>query len=113
MTANYHQMAVEHPVWLLYCGEILAGLLALIYEPQTLFIYSVAVHPQFQSQGLGRRLMAFAEERARQAGLKRIRLYTNEHMVENIALYSKLGYIEIRREPYLGSNLVHMEKLLD
>lgn len=113
MTADYRQMAAEHPIWLLYHGKTLAGLLALMYEPETLFIYSVAVHPDFQRQGLGHRLMAFAEEQAHQAGIRRIRLYTNEHMVENIALYLKLGYTEVRREPYLGSDLVHMEKFLD
>ncbi len=113
MTADYRQMLAEHPTWVLCLGNEIAGVLILEYEPEALFIYSVAVSPEYQKQGLGRRLLAFTEEQAREKGYRRIRLYTNEHMVENIALYLKLGYQETRREPYLGSNLVHMDKLLE
>lgn len=113
MTADYARMAAEHPIWLLHHGQELAGLLVLEHEPAALLIYSVAVSPQYQKQGLGRRLMALAEEQARLAGYRSIRLYTNEHMLENVALYLKLGYHEDRREPYLGSNLVHMSKRLE
>jgi hypothetical protein len=31
-------------------------------------------------------------------------------MVENIALYRRLGYRETGREPYLGSTILHMSK---
>lgn len=113
MTADYHQMLAEHPAWVLCHAEKIVAVLILEHEPDTLFIYSVAVSPEHQKQGLGRRLMAFTEEQARKHGYTHIRLYTNEHMTENIALYLRIGYKEVRREPYLGSNLVHMEKRLD
>ncbi len=113
MTADYRQMAAEHPIWLLFLDGQLAGLLALEVEPETLLIYRVAVRPDLQGQGLGHRLLRLAEDEARQAGLDKIRLYTNEHFLENIALYLRAGYIEVRREPYLGTHLVHMEKRLE
>ncbi len=110
MTADYRQIAAEHPVWLLYLDDQPAGVLVLMYEPEGVLIYSVAVSPPYQKQGLGRRLLAWAEEQARQAGYSRIRLYTNEHMEENIALYRRLGYEETKRETYMGSTLIHMAK---
>lgn len=113
MTADYRRMAAEHPIWLLYNGRTLAGLLALEFEAETALIYSVAVRPDLQGRGLGRRLLALAEEEALRAGYRKIRLYTNEHFVENIELYRRVGYVETGRELYLGTDLVHMAKRLD
>jgi len=113
MTADYRQMAAEHPIWLLYLGDELAGLLALEFEPETVLIYSVAIRPDLQGLGLGRRLLDWAEQQARQSDYRKIRLYTNEHFVKNIELYLRVGYRETSRQEYLGTRLVHMEKLLE
>ena len=113
MTADYRQMAIDHTIWLLFHGDELAGLLVLEFEPETVLIYSVAVRPDLQGCGLGRRLLELAERQALQAGYRKIRLYTNEHFVENIELYRRAGYIETSREDYLGSRLVHMAKRLE
>ncbi len=112
MTADYRHLATEHSVWLLYLGDQAAGVLVLMFEADAVLIYSVAVSPSYQKQGLGRYLLDWAEQQARQAGYSRLRLYTNGLMVENIALYQRLGYKETSREPYLGSTLVHMAKPL-
>lgn len=113
MTADYRQILAEHPVWLLCLGDQPVGVLVLMTAIDHLLTYNVAVSPIYQRRGLGRQLLAWAEQEARQAGYTRLRLYTNELMVENVALYRQLGYVEIAREPYLGSTLVHMEKRLD
>jgi hypothetical protein len=47
-----------------------------------------------------------------QAGYRSLRLYTNERFEDNIRLYRRLGYQETRREPLLGSTVVHMTKAL-
>ena len=112
MTADYAQMAAEHPIWLLYLDDRLAGLLVLELEPEAMLIYSVAVRPDLQGRGLGRRLLALAEEEALRAGYRHIRLYTNEHFTTNIELYRRVGYLETGREEYLGTRLVHMAKKL-
>ena len=118
MTADYRRMAAEHPIWLLYLGEEpvneqLAGVLVLELEAETVLIYSVAVRPDLQGRGLGHILLEWAEQQARQAGYRKMRLYTNEHFVENIELYTHLGYHETGREDYLGTQLVHMARQLE
>jgi ribosomal protein S18 acetylase RimI-like enzyme len=110
MTADYAQMAAEGPIWLMYLEEQLAGLLVLELEPEAMLIYSVVVRPDLQGRGLGHRLLALAEEEALKAGYGQIRLYTNEHFTANIELYRRVGYVETRREAYLGTRLVHMAK---
>jgi ribosomal protein S18 acetylase RimI-like enzyme len=112
MTADYRQMIAEHHVWLLTKDGQPAGVLVLMYQLEHMLIYSVAVAPQYQKQGWGRHLLKWAEAQAQQAGYSLIRLYTNERMEANIALYQRLGYEETEREDYLGSTLVHMTKHL-
>ena len=82
-------------------------------DAQVLWIENVAVSPQYQRVGYGRRLMQFAEMRARAAGLRELRLYTNELMVENISRYTRLGYVEFDRRLDDGFRRVFMRKSLE
>ncbi|MFI0487453.1 GNAT family N-acetyltransferase [Actinomadura sp. 9N215] len=93
-------------------GEGPDGLIVLIPEPDTLLIENVAVAPSHHGQGIGHRLLAFAEDHARALALPSLRLYTNELMTKNIALYASLGYHETAREDIGGRNVVHMTKPL-
>ncbi len=113
MQADYSRMVVEHSIWLLTLEGRPVGVLILIHEPESLLIYNVAIHPEHQKQGFGRRLLAWAEQQALQAGYRSIRLYTNERFVDNIRLYLRLGYQETGREALQGSTIVHMAKKLE
>ena len=92
-------------------GEI-AGILVLVPMPDHLLVENVAVDPAAQGTGLGRRLMAHAEDEARARGLPELRLYTNEKMVENLAWYPRLGYRETERRAESGFARVFFEKRL-
>ena len=45
-------------------------------------------------------------------GYAHIRLFTNALMETNIALYTRLGYVETQREPFHELTIVHMRKPL-
>ena len=90
-------------------GEIV-GLVVLIPEQQAMLLDNVAVSPRAQGRGFGVRLIAFAEESARAAGFAVIRLYTQDIMTENLALYSRLGFVETHRGEEIGLNRVYMSK---
>src|ERR1700693_6378583 len=53
----------------------IAALIVLVPKPDHLLLDSVAVRPERQGQGLGRRLVAFAESEARRLGYSELRLY--------------------------------------
>jgi ribosomal protein S18 acetylase RimI-like enzyme len=110
MLANYHAALVEHQLWVVERKQLLAAVLELIPGDDHLLIENVAVNPEFQHNGLGRRLIAFAEVEARRQGFSLVRLYTNALFTENIALYSSLGFRETQREPLNGTTIVHMVK---
>jgi ribonuclease HI/ribosomal protein S18 acetylase RimI-like enzyme len=65
----------------------------------------VWVSPASRRQGLGRRLMAEIERRARERGLRELRLDTRSDLVEARRMYERLGYREVEPfgdNPYAG-----------
>jgi ribosomal protein S18 acetylase RimI-like enzyme len=65
----------------------------------------VHVVPGERRRGLARRLMAELERRAREHGVRELRLDTRTDLVEAVALYRALGYDEIAAfgdNPYAG-----------
>ena len=93
-------------------GE-LVGTMNVRAQGDHLFIGSLAVRPDRQGEGIGKRLMAFAEGRAARADLQEIRLYTNEKMWENLAFYGRLGFEETHRKLDDGYRRVHLRKRVD
>lgn len=110
MTDDYHAVLRDHEVWVLDGPATLDAVLVLMPDDDALFIDNVAVDPARQRDGLGRMLMAFAEDQAKRRGLSALTLVTNEHMTENIAFYTRLGFVETERELRRGSYTVHMRK---
>lgn len=88
------------------------GVLVLIPQHDALLLDNVAVYPAAQGRGLGRRMLEFAERTAIARGYRSIRLYTNEAMTENMALYARIGYSETHRTEANGLRRVHMTKQL-
>jgi ribosomal protein S18 acetylase RimI-like enzyme len=109
MMADYGRIIADEQAYVLENGKIDA-LIVLVPEESVLVIENVAVRPDRQGRGLGRRMMAFAEFRARSLGLGAVRLYTNEKMTANIGLYESLGYRETSRDEKDGRQVVHMRK---
>ena len=111
LVADYAELIAQGHVYVLENGAIDA-LIVFEVTDGVLLVENVAVRPDRQGRGLGRRLMAFAEFHARSLGMTALRLYTNEKMASNIGLYTSLGYRETGREAKNGRSVVHMSKKL-
>jgi GNAT superfamily N-acetyltransferase len=92
MAADYDEAVQKHRIDLVYCDGVLAGLIEMIPEVDHLLVENVAVAPGLQKRGLGRYLMAHAEEVARALDHSEVRLYTNKLFADNVELYRRLGY---------------------
>jgi ribosomal protein S18 acetylase RimI-like enzyme len=112
MTADYDALIAAGEVWLIRAGEDVAGVLVLRPQPPALLVENIAVAPVRQGRGLGRLLMAFAENRARAEGLAEVVLYTNERMTENLRFYPALGFTETGRALQDGFARVFYRKAL-
>jgi GNAT superfamily N-acetyltransferase len=112
MNDNYQGRVAEGVVWVLTVQGEIAGLTVLLPKADHLLLDNVAVTPERQGSGLGRRLVTFAEAEALRLGYTEIRLYTNIAMQENLAIYTKLGYQESGRADEDGFKRVFMKKRL-
>jgi ribosomal protein S18 acetylase RimI-like enzyme len=112
MLVDYDAAILAGEAWVLMEGDDTSGVLVMRPEKGHLFIETVAVRTDRQGSGLGRMLMAFAEEAARDQGLHEIRLYTNEKMTENLPFYRGLGFEETGRGLDKGYRRVFMKKRL-
>ncbi len=96
----------RHRVWVAEMDGRLVGGLVLVPHDDCLFLENIAVRPESAGSGLGRALIARAEQDCLDLGLREIRLSTHQDMPENIAIYSRLGWKETGR----SGNKVHMSK---
>ena len=112
MLGDYDALIRAGEVWVWDDGGEVLGVLVMRPADDHLFVDNVAVAPGHQGRGRGRELLAFAEERAEREGLPEVRLYTNEKMHENRAIYAKLGFEEIGRTVDGGYRRVLMRKRL-
>lgn len=112
MVDDYAARIAAGQAWVWEDGDGMAGVLVLEDHPSGLLLDNIAVAGPAQGRGLGRAMIGFAEEEARRRGHARLWLYTNEMMVENIALYTRIGFRETHRENLKGRNAVFMEKPL-
>ncbi len=111
MTDDYAARITAGEAWLLEQGGAPIGALVLEDTDEGLLLDNIAVAEAVRGQGHGRAMIAFAEAETLRRGHTRLWLYTNEKMVENIALYTRLGFSETHREEQAGFARVFMEKL--
>jgi GNAT superfamily N-acetyltransferase len=112
MLDDYGALIDEGRVHVVECDGVVQGILVLIPQDDTMLLDNIVVVPAAQGLGLSRSMLNFAEHAALAAGYRAIKLYTNEAMTENIALYSRKGYIETHRVEEKGLRRVYMVKQL-
>ena len=112
MRADYDKAVAEHPFDLAIEGDRIVGMLETMLEDDHLWIENVCVAPQAQGKGIGRLLLERAEEKAREAGRRELRLLTNGAFEANVSLYRRHGYTIDREEPFMNGTTVYMSKKL-
>jgi len=115
VTEDHAPRIARGEVMLACVHDEVAGLIVVESGDAHDLIFNVAVDPDHAGKGIGARLIAEAERRAKANGKSSMKLYTNALMSRNIALYSKLGYVETGRRPHpsrVNSTIVDMAKAL-
>ena len=97
-------------------GEIDGRLVAMgafrCTSPMRAEIMRMRVHPDFQGQGLGQRILTELENRARARGYTTLHLHTSTVQIPAQKLYEKHGFREVGRELYHGLQIILYEKAL-
>jgi ribosomal protein S18 acetylase RimI-like enzyme len=69
--------------------------------PGTWYVNVLAVRPAFRGQGLGTKLLALAEERARAEGRRGLSVITSDDNVGARRLYERCGYLKMATRPMI------------
>ena len=112
MLDDYAARINDGQAWVLEDAGRVLGILVLAETPEGFLLDNIAVSPEGQGKGYGHALIEFAEAEARRRGFAEIRLYTHEKMTENIALYTRIGFVETHRVSEKGYDRVYMTKQL-
>jgi ribosomal protein S18 acetylase RimI-like enzyme len=112
MLQDYALVIREQHVVIAEADGELAGVLVLAETDEGFLIDNVAVHPSKKGQGIGKALLVHAEQEAVARGYESVYLYTNEKMTENIAMYTRAGYLEYERRQEVGFRRVFLRKSL-
>ena len=98
--SSAHRLTVEDmaaqardgEVWAVMEGDAPVACIFLAPRPSCLYLGKLAVDPGRQGTGLGRRLVALAEERARALGLPALELQSRVELTEIHAIFARLGF---------------------
>lgn len=90
-------------------GNPTLGCLVMFPEGAAIEIDMIAVAPQAQGQGIGRRLLDFAADHARSTCRSKLALYTNAKMARNVVIYQKYGFTVTHRATVDGFDRIFME----
>ena len=97
------QKARDEIAFLAHDGEMLVGCIFLKPEPHDcLYVGKLAVSPQAQGRGIGRRLLQLAQAEAARLGLKELRLETRIELVANHASFSAWGFEKTAEKAHPG-----------
>jgi ribosomal protein S18 acetylase RimI-like enzyme len=112
LTDDYAEVIRSFRVTVAERGGEIVGLIVLGVDEEGFVIDNVAVDPAHHGTGVGRVLLQHADAEARREGFDSIYLYTHELMTENLALYSRIGFVEYDRRAHGDASLVYMRKEL-
>ena len=106
----------EGPMWLALVDGAAVGTVSGLLEEERFYIRSMAIKPSVQRGGIGQRLLETLETFAREAGYKKLYLYTTFVLPGAKRLYEKNGFYVLRKTPpeeWYDMGGLEMEKILN
>lgn len=75
-------------------------------EANSYYICGMALVPEYRNQGIGRKLLALAEDTAREMSYEKLSLIVFEQNEGAVRLYQRHGFEEVAREPVVPHPLI-------
>jgi len=100
MIKNNYKKNISNPNIIMICAKEQNRLIgyaqcdivySLIREPIG-YLWGLCVHPDYREKGIGTKLLAVAEEKAKEKGCKAIHFTSDPKRIEAHSLYEKSGY---------------------
>lgn len=98
VTAGLAEDIRDSRVWVALQTDQIVGGVVLVLGPEGAKLANLAVDPRSGGKGVGRTLIARAEEAARDGGRATLDLITHIGMTRTQAFYERLGWVETGRD---------------
>ncbi len=112
MVADFYKQTDQGLVYVACINSDLCGYAIFYPRGTSMHLENLAVDPLYQGHGLGGKLIAFVEDKAKECGCVSVELYTNVNMHENIPWYKKRGYVITGRKTEFGLERIYFKKFL-
>lgn len=97
-----------------YNNEIVGTISLLKIDNTTYELSKMAVTDSVQGLGVGKKMIEYCFDVAREKNIKRLFLYSNRSLLSAIHLYEKYGFVEIPLEEGVYERAdIKMEKIMD
>lgn len=110
MLDDYQMLVRQGAVWVAVQQTDVLGVLVLSETDEGFCIETIAVRPNAQGLGIGRKLLSHAEILAKQSGHSSIYLSTHRLMHESQSVYAHVGYVEFDRRMVKGYDRIFVRK---
>ncbi|WP_245631986.1 GNAT family N-acetyltransferase [Edaphobacter aggregans] len=89
------------------CGTPIGCCALVPMEPGVYEVAKMAVAEEWQNRGIGRSVLGYTIQKARDLGARRLYLETNSRLANAIHLYASLGFQRLppRQSPYVRANV--------
>lgn len=88
----------------------IVGTIEIIINHESINLEKLSVLPYFRGKGIGKKLISYAEFLAKENRIKKIKLFTNERLIDNIRYFKKNGFSETDKKVENGFKRVYFEK---
>jgi GNAT superfamily N-acetyltransferase len=112
MLDDYQALIGEGAVCVAVQQADVLGVLVLSEADEGFCIETIAVRPNAQGLGVGRKLLTHAEILAQQSGHTSLYLSTHRLMYESQSVYAHIGYVEFDRRVVKGYDRIFVRKQL-
>jgi ribosomal protein S18 acetylase RimI-like enzyme len=92
-------------------GDVVGAIVRWVVDGD-LYVDNIAVEPAAHRRGIGNLLVELAIAEARSAGCRRVWLYTNAVMTENVGFYERRGFVQYDRRVDQGYDRIFFERLV-
>jgi ribosomal protein S18 acetylase RimI-like enzyme len=98
---SFFKLVSIHPGLIGYINMHLNQLYHVLFTPEAekdeYYVFMLAVLPEYRNKKLGTKLLQFAEEKAKEAGLKECSLLVRIANVDGIRFYERNGYKKVKK----------------
>ncbi|RZU44184.1 putative N-acetyltransferase YhbS [Streptomyces sp. BK022] len=109
---DYDRVAAAGRTHVAHVADRILGMVTVEPDGPWLILRNLAVRPDLQGQGIGKRLVTLVEDMARSSGRDGVRLWTRAEMTDNVAFYRALGYVLTHSEKNEHAHRVFFRKEL-